>query len=203
MTFAFYKNKKKGFSRVTRRKDEYVTKRRYFIMEPRSVVRVGSLKVEMVPVDHSLPGACGFIVYSDEGNLVYSGDLRFHGLHGEKSYTFVERAQEAEPELFLCEGTRIDDDKKDSEENVKNEINNLIAGSGGIVFVEHPKKYIDRVKTIYDTAKSNERDFVVDLKLAYLIENLGKLSPLYINNFTILIPKKRWGLIAKKDIPED
>ncbi|MCK4309973.1 MAG: MBL fold metallo-hydrolase, partial [Methanomicrobia archaeon] len=193
--FAFYENKKGGFSRVTRRKEGYVTERRYFIMKPRTMVRVGSLEIEMAPVDHSLPGACGFIVYSDEGNLVYSGDLRFHGLHGEESYKFIERAREAEPETFLCEGTRINKKSKKSEEDVKNEIEKLISKSKGMVFVEHPKKDIDRVKTIYDTAKSNERDFVVDLKLAYLIEKLGKMSPLGIKDVTILVPKKKWGLI--------
>jgi len=201
--FAFYKNKKGGYIRVTRRNKEYVTEREYNVMEPKRKVKVGSLEIEMAPVDHSLPGACGFIVYSDEGNLVYSGDLRFHGLHGEKSYKFIERAKESEPETFLCEGTRIDKKSKKSEEDVKKEIETLISKSKGMVFLEHPKKDIDRVKTIYDTAKSNERDFVVDLKLAYLIEKLGKLSPLDINDITILIPKKKWGLIDKEDVQGD
>ena len=201
--FSFYKNKKGEMSRVNRRKEKYVTKREYNIMEPKKKVKIGSLEVEMVPVDHSLPGACGFIIYTDEGNLVYSGDLRFHGLHGEKSYKFIERAKEAEPELFLCEGTRIDDNRKDSEEKVKNEMGELISQSGGIVFVEHPKKDTDRVKTIYDAAKSNEREFVIDLKLAYLIEKLGKMSSLDIKDTMILIPKKKWGLIGREDVPGD
>ena len=201
--FSFYLNKQGEMSRVNRRKEKYVTKREYNIMEPKKKVKIGSLEVEMVPVDHSLPGACGFIIYTDEGNLVYSGDLRFHGLHGEKSYKFIERAKEAEPELFLCEGTRIDDNRKDSEEKVKNEMGELISQSGGIVFVEHPKKDTDRVKTIYDAAKSNEREFVIDLKLAYLIEKLGKMSSLDIKDTMILIPKKKWGLIGREDVPGD
>ena len=201
-TFSFYLNKKGKLSRVDRRKEEYITERKYNIMKPKRKVEIGSFEIEMVPVDHSLPGACGFIVYSDEGNLVYSGDLRFHGLNGEKSYDFIERAKEADPEVFLCEGTRINEDRKDSEAGVKNIIKDLISQTKGIVFVEHPKKDIDRAKTIYDAAKSNERDFVVDLKLAYLIEKLGKMSPLDIKDLKILIPKKGWGLIDK-EVPKN
>jgi ribonuclease J len=196
--FVFYENRRGGLSRVDRRKEEYVTEREYNIMESKRKVRVKSLEIEMIPVDHSLPGACGFIVYSDEGNLVYSGDLRFHGLHGEKTHRFVEEAKNIEPDVFLCEGTRIDDDRKDSEEKVKGEIGDLISRSEGIAFAEHPKKDIDRAKTIYDSAKDNKREFVIDLKLAYLIEKLGKMSPLDIKDLKILIPKKKWGLIDKR-----
>ena len=49
--------------------------------------KIGCLEVEMVPVDHSLPGAAGYIIYSDEGNLVYTGDIRFHGCRTEKQRT--------------------------------------------------------------------------------------------------------------------
>jgi ribonuclease J len=48
-------------------------------MKPYEKYRIGSLEVEMIPVDHSIPGACGYIIYSDEGNMAYTGDLRFHG----------------------------------------------------------------------------------------------------------------------------
>ena len=52
-----------------------------------------TLKVEMIPVDHSLPGSCAFVVYTDEGNLVYTGDLRFHGNNKELSRKFVEKVK--------------------------------------------------------------------------------------------------------------
>ena len=42
---------------------EYVSNREFSIVEPEKRVKIGS-EVEMVPVDHSLPGACGYIIYS-------------------------------------------------------------------------------------------------------------------------------------------
>jgi len=40
-------------------------------------VRVNDIKVTALPVDHSLPGALGYIVETPEGYIVYTGDLRF------------------------------------------------------------------------------------------------------------------------------
>ncbi|MEA1993938.1 MAG: MBL fold metallo-hydrolase RNA specificity domain-containing protein [Euryarchaeota archaeon] len=198
-SFKFYENRRGKLSRVTRRKKEYVTEREYHTEKK---VKVGSMEVERVPVDHSLPGACGYIIHTDEETVLYSGDLRFHGHHGEKTKHFVEKAKEAEPDIFLCEGTRIDKKERDSEKKVRDTISGMIAKNDGIAFVEHPKKDTDRVKTVYDAAKKNERELVIDLKLAYLTERLGDRAPFEIKDIRILVPKKSWGLIEKEDVPE-
>ena len=198
--FTFYTNKKGDQSRVTRKNAKFVHERVFNIMEPEKKVKIGSLEVEMIPVDHSLPGACGYIVYSDEGNLVYTGDIRFHGSNRELSRKFVERAKAIKPRWLLCEGTRIDDYRKDSEKGVKDEIKKYILGADGLVFVEHPIRDLDRVNTIFESAKENKREFVVNLKLAYLILALGDLCPFSLDDVKILIPKKNWGLIFKEGI---
>ncbi|MHC1600619.1 MAG: MBL fold metallo-hydrolase RNA specificity domain-containing protein, partial [Candidatus Methanospirareceae archaeon] len=155
----------------------------------------------MVPVDHSLPGACGYIIYSDEGNLVYTGDIRFHGSNQALSKTFVEKAKAAKPKWLVSEGTRIDSTRTDSESGVKQEITQLIARAvKGFVFVEHPIRDLDRVNTIFEAAQANNREFVVTLKLAYLIEALGNLAPFSLSDVKILVPKKGWGLIDKEGI---
>ncbi len=199
--FTFYTNKKGNLSRVTRRNTDFVHERNFHVMEPDDKVTIGSLEVEMVPVDHSLPGACGYIIYSDKGNLVYTGDIRFHGSNQELSKKFVDKAKAAEPKWLLSEGTRIDSTQKDSEEGVKKEITQLIASRAkGLVFVEHPIRDIDRVNTIFEAAETNKREFVVTLKLAHLIKALGDLSPFSLNDVKILVPKKSWGLICKDGI---
>ncbi len=198
--FTFYTNKKGNLSRVTRKNTEFVHERVYHLMEPEDRVTIGSLEIEMVPVDHSLPGACGYIIYSDEGNLVYTGDIRFHGSNQALSEIFVEKAKAAEPKWLVTEGTRIDSTQQDSEAGVKREITQLIATAKGLVFVEHPIRDLDRVNTIFEAAKANKREFVVTLKLAYLIEALGDLAPLSLSDVKILVPKKGWGLISKDGI---
>ncbi len=196
-TFSFYINKKGEKSRIDRKHDDYVHSRNYNLMQPNTKIKIGSLEIEMVPVDHSLPGACGFIIYSDEGNLVYTGDIRFHGSHGELSKNFVEKARSVKPTWLLVEGTRIDQEQIHSEHAVKQEITKLIEKTKNLVFVEFPIRDLDRTNTIYQAAIANNRKFVVNLKLAYLIDALGDLCPFSLDDVQILIPKKSWGLIDK------
>jgi ribonuclease J len=42
-------------------------------------IKLGSLTVEPIAVDHSIPAAYGFIFHTSEGKVVYTGDLRRHG----------------------------------------------------------------------------------------------------------------------------
>lgn len=202
-TFKFI-NKKNGFTRVQRQyHKEYIHYRDFRVMENDNKISIGSLEVEMVPVDHSLPGACGFIIYTDEGNIVYTGDIRFHGSNGHLSRRFVEKAHEAKPKWLLCEGTRIDSNERDSEADVKDKVTELISQSEGIVFVEHPIRDIDRTSSIFTAAKDNERQFVVPMKLAYLIEKLGSHCSFSLDEVKILVPRKSWGLVTKTGMVQE
>jgi ribonuclease J len=201
-SFSFYTNAKGEKSRITRKQDDYVHSRDYKIMQSNEKVQIGSLEIEMVPVDHSLPGACGFIIYSDEGNLVYTGDIRFHGSHGKLSKNFVEKAKSVKPTWLIVEGTRIDQADGWSEHDVKQEITSLIEKAKNLVFVEFPIRDLDRTNTIYQAALANNRKFVVNLKLAYLIDALGDLCPFSLDDVQILVPKKSWGLISKQGIDQ-
>ena len=198
--FQFYENKKGGLSRVTSKNEDFVHERDFRIMEPETKEKIKDLEIEMVPVDHSLPGACGYIVYSEEGNLVYTGDIRFHGSNSQLSQRFVEKAKMVKPRWLLCEGTRIDSTKKDSEVDVKEKITEIISGSKGLVFVEHPARDLYRVNSIFEAVKKNNREFVVNLKLAYLLQSLGQDSPFSLDDVKILVSKKSWGLIGKPSI---
>jgi ribonuclease J len=198
-TFRYYINSKNTKSRIDRKKKEYIHERDFHIMEPYTRFKVGSMEIEMVPVDHSLPGACGFIVYTDEGNIVYTGDIRFHGSNGHLSHEFVSKAKKASPRWLLCEGTRIDSEIQDGEKAVCQQINEYIKKTQGLVFVEHPIRDIDRVNSIYQAALENGRKFAVPMKLAHLIETLGVHCPFSLDDVKILIHRKNWGLITKKD----
>ena len=165
-------------------------------------MQIGSLEIEMLPVDHSLPGACGYIIYSDEGNIVYTGDIRFHGYNRDESERFVEKAAGCRPKWLLCEGTRIDSNEMDSEQGVKDDIERIVASSKELVFVEHPARDLYRVKSIFDAVKSAGREFIVGLKLVYLIESFSDLAPFSIDDVKILVPMKRWGLLCKNGIEQ-
>ena len=59
-------------------------------------IRIDSLEIEPIHVDHSVPGAYGFVIHTSEGPIVYTGDFRMHGLHSERTKDFICRR------LFAC-----------------------------------------------------------------------------------------------------
>jgi len=67
-------------------------------------IRVGHLEVEPIHVDHSIPGAYGFIIHTSAGAVVYTGDVRAHGPKHEMTLEFLEAAKRAEPVAMSLRG---------------------------------------------------------------------------------------------------
>lgn len=73
-------------------------------------VAVGPLVVERYAVDHDIPGASGYLVRTEDGVVAYSGDLRLHGRHPERTERFAERARGAD--ALVLEGTSLGGDPR-------------------------------------------------------------------------------------------
>jgi ribonuclease J len=140
-----------------------------------SRVKVGSLEVEPIHVDHSTPGAYGFLIHTSVGCVVYTGDLRLHGPRSDMTEEFVERASREKPVAMVCEGTRVSDDdprQNLSEEGVGARAKHLVSGSRGLAIVSFYPKDVDRMRTFRDVAKATNRKFVISAKVANLLEAL-------------------------------
>ena len=70
-------------------------------------MKVGSIELEPIHVDHSVPGCYGFIIHTTEGAVIYSGDFRMHGTKPEMTQDFVQAAAATKPIAMLCEGTNL------------------------------------------------------------------------------------------------
>ncbi len=197
--------------------EESTKKRNIKIVKPYETVQIGKLKIEMLPVDHSIPGSCGIIVYSDEGTLVYTGDIRFHGPSEDSklSHQFIKKAKAVKPTWLLCEGTKIQKNSKNSnfmktekinnEKGVEKEISNIIQNNSDIlIFIEHAINDISRINSIFNAATQNNRILVINLKLALLLfklffhlksNSIKKFHNISLEKIRILAPKKSWGLL--------
>lgn len=169
---------------------------------------VGDLEVMPCRVDHSLPGATGYIIYTSEGPVVYTGDLRFHGRHKEWSDGFVEKAAQERPAAMLSEGTRIGEGEAKTEDYVKRESAKHISGKKGLAIVNFPIRDTERLLTFYDTAVSNGRKLVLEYRQAMLLDLMREhgvkgLPESGGENIRIFYPKKSWGLIGRTDFPAD
>jgi len=171
-------------------------------------VKVADLEIEPVHVDHSVPGAYGFIIHTSKGSLVYSGDYRLHGPMACMTRELTSRASECNPAVMISEGTRVCPEETEvvhSEAKVKTESNEVVANTTKLVIVAFYSRDIDRFKTFYEIAKKNDRKFVISLKLAHLLSKLKDDPALKIPDIMkdqdILFYKKRkkTGEFAEKD----
>ena len=135
-------------------------------------VKVGSIEVEPIHVDHSVPGAYGFVIHTSSGAVVYTGDFRVHGAKPEMSRNFVDRAKEAEPVAVVTEATNMTGASVSSEAEVESKVNGIVAEAEGIVLAEFAYADVDRLNSFFRTAKKNNRCLAVSLKQAYLLNSL-------------------------------
>ena len=137
-------------------------------------ITVDGLEIEPVHVDHSVPGAYGFVIHTSNGAVVYTGDFRDHGAKPEMTRDFVENAKKAEPTAIVTEATNMTGATVSSEAEVEGKLNSIVAGTDGIVLAEFASSDVDRLNSFFHIAKKNQRCLAVSLKQAYLLEALRK-----------------------------
>jgi ribonuclease J len=135
---------------------------------------VGGLEIEPFHVDHSVPGAYGFVIHTSNGTVVYTGDFRDHGAKPEMTRDFVENAKKAEPTAIITEATNMTGAAVSSEAEVEGKLNNIVAGADGIVLADFGYSDVDRLNSFFHIAKKNQRCLAVSLKQAYLLDALRK-----------------------------
>lgn len=172
-------------------------------------VTVDGLEIEPVHVDHSVPGAYGFIIHTSNGAVVYTGDFRVHGTKSEMTSDFVEKAKEADPVVVVTEATNMIGASISSEAEVKNKLNRIVGQTSSLVLADFAYADVDRLNSFYRTAKRNGRCLVVSLRQAYMLKALRKDKHLKVPSLgdeSVLIfrkSKKRYCKWEKQIIDGD
>ena len=167
--------------------------------------KVGSLEVEPIHVDHSVPGAYGFIIYTSSGPVVYTGDIRLHGTKPQMTQDFVQKAIDVKPIALLAEGTRINDlETNESEQKVHDQCNDHISKSDKLALADFNFKDMDRLRTFYNVAKENGRKFVININDTLFLEKLAQDPQLNVpkpddEDILIYKPKKSVWKKFEKD----
>ena len=137
-------------------------------------ISVGSLEIEPFHVDHSVPGAYGFVIHTSNGAVVYTGDFRDHGAKPEMTRDFVENARKADPTAIVTEATNMTGATVSSETEVEDKLDRVVADADGIVLAEFAYSDVDRLNSFFHTARKNKRCLAISLKQAYLLDALQK-----------------------------
>jgi ribonuclease J len=161
-------------------------------------LKIGSIEIEPIHVDHSVPGAYGFIIHTSSGAVVYTGDLRMHGTRGDMTEDFIIKANKATPSVLITEATRVmpeDKRKNYTEQGVAEEIKRIIAGTDKLVIATFYGRDLDRFRTFYEVARECKRKFVISMRLAYLLYKVKEDAkfpiPDIFDDSTILVYKRR------------
>ncbi len=177
---------------------ETTTQQRYGVHDYRPAaegrpIRVGRIEVVPLPVDHSIPGAYGYLIRTSEGVVAYTGDFRMHGPRAKSTHAFIEAAGAEHPDTLVIEGTRAGPDprKNLSEEGVRLAVDRLLSQTEEIALVSCYPRDLDRLVTLYAAARTAGRTFAVSFKTAHLLKSLrAELGP------SVPAPGESEGLVA-------
>jgi ribonuclease J len=140
-------------------------------------------RVTPFPVDHSIPGACAYLIEYDGGTLVYTGDLRFHGRMGHVTENSIQKLAAAHPDAVLIEGTNLRGDdsfaaketafarrfKFWSEEDVQAKALEEVQKASGLVIADFGMKDLDRLMTFRRVAHATGRRLAILPRDAYIV----------------------------------
>ena len=155
-----------------------------------NTLQVNNLSVKRYDVDHSLLGASGYIINTNNKTIAYTGDFRFHGHRGDLTEEFLSALKNEHIDILITEGTRVPKPKKgidrvleshilSSEQQVYDRCFDIISKAEGLVIYDASPADLDRVLTIWKVAQKTGRTLVIDSKKAYLI--------LYMNAENLLV----------------
>jgi ribonuclease J len=170
-----------------------------------------NIEVKPIHVDHSIPAAYGYIIYTSDYSLIYTGDLRAHGPRYSMTLDFLKAAVESQPEYMICEGTRLTRSSKRRhlpEAGVSEEVKKvckLADKDRKSVIYTQPSRDMDRWRTFHEAAKMCGRVLVIHPKTAYLLdklmedEKLDLPDPLRDPWIAVYYKRKKSGTYTDKD----
>jgi ribonuclease J len=201
-SFETYVNKKGEISKkTTLNHPEIVVPRKFNLFKFGKKFKIDGIEVIPYNVDHSLPGATGFIIHTSSGTIVYTDDFRFHGRREEATVKFMKACEKEKPDVLICEGTRIDEDSSRKEADVEDEVSTITSKSKGLTVCNWPVRDGDRMISFLNSAKKVNKKLTVSLKQAYMIEQLNKckdsIAPkIDDKNLALYAVRKNWGEIG-------
>lgn len=166
-------------------------------------VTVGDITFEAVPVDHDVPGPCGFLIATPDGNICYTGDMRLHGFHGDRTLAFARRA--AGCDVCITEGVTagfVEDfdavvpsgelgPKDVTEEDVLKNIAGAVRQAKGAVFLNTYNRNLERMARMPECIESTGRTLVLTGRQAYLLEQVcGRTDLCVYEPFVRSFPQK-------------
>jgi ribonuclease J len=184
--------------------DEAIQHRNIQLFESDNRFKIKNIEILPCPVDHSLLGAFGFILYTSSGKLLISGDNRLRGRRREDTERLIQTALDEKVDYVLWEGSLLHKEHEGTEEDLAGKVSELIANKS-LVITTFPPRDFDRLASLYEAAKDQKRMLVITPAQALALmlfdgdHALPRINWKYIGVF---LPRKKKGFLDK-DYPEE
>jgi len=178
-------------------------------------------RVTPFAVDHSIPGACAYLIEHDGGALVYSGDLRFHGRMGDVTRDTISRLAALHPDALIIEGTNLRSNEGSSdhdtafhrhfkfwsEQDVETKAAEEVRQAHGLVIADFGMKDLDRLMTFQHVAHATGRRLAILPRDAYIVRLAQEAGYPTIDledpNLVLYVKRSGSGTYDRKDVEKD
>lgn len=140
---------------------------------PAIPIQIGDITVTAFTVDHSAYDACAFLIEASSKRVLYSGDLRLHGVKG-----VLYRKLPRDVDYLVLEGTNIEKSKVTQTEKIaKEELIELFNESLNCLnLIWCSGQNLDRLVNIFSSSRSTRKTMVVDVYVAAVLYEIHQLN---------------------------
>jgi ribonuclease J len=140
-----------------------------------SPVKHGPMTIERFGVDHDVPGASGYRVTTSDGVLAFTGDIRFHGHHPERSWAFADAMKGCD--VLVTEGTTLSFDEhhplRTERDVARDYAAALEAAPSDLMLQSVYPRDLDRVRALIATAAEHDRTIAWPTQTAAFLTAAG------------------------------
>lgn len=135
---------------------------------------IGTLTVTAYPIDHSAYGACAMLFECEGKRILYSGDVRLHGVKG-----VLYKRLPREVDYLLLEGTNIAREQRNPTEHSVEE--QFVKAFDDAPYALHlvwcSSKNIDRICTIFRACRRRGKTLIIDPYTANVLASVVQINP--------------------------
>lgn len=139
-----------------------------------SPIKWGPFEVRRFDVDHDVDGASGYMVRTGAGVLAYTGDIRWHGRHHDRTTAFADAARHADFLVLECTGLSSDTSAAPrSEDDVDADFARGLDETPGLVLTTIYPRNVDRARAFADIAAAHGRVLLFPTPLFEFLSTYG------------------------------
>ncbi|HQB32194.1 MAG TPA: MBL fold metallo-hydrolase [Erysipelotrichaceae bacterium] len=171
--------------------------RKYSGFEYNQKITVGDIEVTPYFSDHTCIGSASFLIQTEDSTIIYSGDIRFHGLESARAWQTVKQMSQHKIDLLIVDSTtasasafvysenetgELNSPSKEilkgmiTEQMIFDDVRKQLQNHQGIAVFNLYHRDIRMLENLIRIAKEHQRKALFEPSTAYIINELLNMS---------------------------